>query len=387
MGEINSDSVFVEDGFGEVVDVFRSHFKDGLEVGASVVAYVGDKKVVDIAAGYRDIARSQPYTSSTPVVVFSSTKGITAIAIHIAISQGLISYETQIAEVWPSFAEAGKASITLGDTLSHRSGVAIVENDLLTLSDVQGWDLVIEALERQVPIWEPGSRHGYHLRTFGWIHGEVLRRLYNRDVPSIFNQLIAVPLGVELDLSWSQKLDGSIAEIVTDPPRVDVEVQIDLEREAGLSQYSISAIHGPGRLFAYDQRWNEVGYRSLAMPSSSAMISAETLSSIYKGVVIGHNGIRLLSDEIIKEAIRERSRGVDEILGRETAFGMGFALAPMIGESLPPSAFGHPGAGGSLGFGDLEAEVSFGYTMNKMASALINDQRSNELAAALYRCL
>ncbi len=381
------EEVWVDDGFGAVADVFRSHFSDGLEVGASVVAYIGDKKVVDIAGGYRDLARSLPFTSNTPATVFSSTKGITAIAIHIAIAAGLIGYETLIADVWPEFDQGGKGSITLGQTLSHRSGVAIVDNDSLSLDDVKGWKGVIEAIERQVPIWEPGSCHGYHLRTFGWIHGEVLRRLYKNDVPSIFDELIAKPLGVDLHLDWNDVLDGSIAELVTEPPQVNVETLIDLERTAGLSEYSISAIHGPGRLFAYDQRWNEKDYRSLAMPSSSAMTSASSLAKIYKGVVTGHNGVKLLQNEVIKEAICERSRGVDAILGQETAFGMGFALAPMIGDSLPPSAFGHPGAGGSLGFGDVEAGIGFGYVMNKMAGALIDDQRSNELAAALYRCI
>lgn len=381
------EEVWVDDGFGAVADVFRRHFADGLEVGASVVAYIGDKKVVDIAGGYRDLPRSLPFTSTTPATVFSSTKGITAIAIHIAISAGLIGYETQIADMWPEFAQGGKGSVTLGQTLSHRSGVAIVDSNFLSLEDVKGWTRVIEAIERQVPIWEPGSRHGYHLRTFGWIHGEILRRLYQKDVPSIFDELIAKPLGVDLHLDWNEVLVGSIAELVTEPPQVEVESLIDLERQAGLSEYSISAVHGPGRLFAYDQRWNVADYRSLAMPSSSAMTSAHSLAKIYKGVVTGHNGVKLLRNDVIREAICERSRGVDAILGRETAFGMGFALAPMLGDSLPSSAFGHPGAGGSLGFGDIEAGIGFGYVMNKMAGALIDDQRSNELAAALYRSI
>lgn len=387
MSGIEFEEVFAEEGFGGVVDVFRRHFDEGKEVGASVVAYVGDKKVVDISRGYRDLSRSLPFTSSTPVVVFSSTKGVTAIAVHIAIEAGLISYETPIAEVWPDFAQSGKASITLGQTLSHRSGVAIIDNDSLSIEDVSGWSEVIKALEVQKPIWEPGSRHGYHLRTFGWIHGEILRRLYRRDVSSIFDELIVDPLGVDFYLKWNDRLDDSIADLSTDPSNVEVEVMIDLERKAGLSEQSISAIHGPGRLFAYDQRWNEREYRSLGMPSSSAMTSADSLARIYKGVVHGHNGKKLIGTKVLTEATKEQSRGTDFILGRETAFGMGFALAPMIGDSLPPTAFGHPGAGGSLGFGDLEASISFGYTMNKMANALIDDQRSNQIAKALYESL
>ncbi|CAG4926665.1 serine hydrolase domain-containing protein [Acidithrix sp. C25] len=387
MNQKSDDREFVDEGFGEVADVFRRHFDENLEVGAAVVAYIGDIKVVDISRGYRDLGRTKPFTSQTPVIVFSSTKGITAIAIHVAISQGLIGYDTPISQVWPNFGDSGKASITLYDTLTHRSGVAIVDDELLSIQDVTNWDKVIAAIERQRPIWEPGSRHGYHMRTFGWIHGELLRRLYSTSVASAISETVTSPLGVSVALEWNDSLEGEIADLVTDPVAADVDQLIEMERSAGLAEVSISAFHGPGRLFAYDQRWNSLAYRSLAMPSSSAMTSALSLAQIYKGVVFGHNGVRLLSDEIVREAIIPRSRGIDEVLGVETAFGMGFALAPMLGESLPASAFGHPGAGGSLGFGDLDARIGFGYAMNRMANALIDDSRSNALAAALYRVL
>lgn len=245
---------------------------------------------------------------------------------------------------------------------------------------------VVDAVARQAPKWTPGAMHGYHLRTFGWIHGEVLRRLYGKMPAQVIREKITVPLGVEFRLDWDLELDSRLADLVTQPAQVDTARAV---AQAGgfQSALAIQAVFGPSQLFAYDQRWNTSPYRQLAMPSSSGMTSAESLATIFHATVTPHEGTRLLCDDTIRSATKERSRGVDAVLGYETAFGLGFALAPMIGETLPASGFGHGGAGGSLGIADLEAKMGFGYVMNKMSRSDELDDRSHRLATALYRCM
>jgi CubicO group peptidase (beta-lactamase class C family) len=376
----------VSSGFEAVADVFLRHCREGREVGAAVVAYVGGERVIALSGGTADRHRARPFLISTPIQVFSCTKGMVAIAVHRAVEAGILSYEMAIADLWPEFARASKDGITLEMTLAHRSGVAILEADL-TLDDLMDWETVTAATAEQRPMWEPGSRHGYHLRTFGWIHGEILRRAYGKSPAQVLHDELVQPLNLDLSLVVDDALEVRLGDLVTDPPRVDVPQAVAVGRSNGVPELLLQAAFGPSQLFAYDQRWNERAYRQLAMPSSSAVCTAEALATLYHAVVSDEHGPRLLAPETVRHAIVPRSRGMDEVLGVETAFGLGFALAPMLGESLPSTAFGHPGAGGSLGFADAELELGFGYVMNRMASATEGDTRSHELASALYRCL
>lgn len=384
MTDISRES-WVEDGYGAVADVFHNNFACGLEQGASVVAFVDERPVVRLWGGFADQEGSRPFHPDTPTQVFSCTKAITAIAVHMAVEEGLISYETPLVELWPEFGAAGKETITLADTLSHRSGVAALDVEV-DLEGIRTWHPVVEAVARQAPKWMPGARHGYHLRTFGWIHGEVLRRLYGKRPSQVVREKVADPLGAEFRLDWDCDLNTRLADLLTRPSYVDTAREV-AQAKGVQSPLAVQAIFGPSNLFAYDQRWNTSAYRQLAMPSSSGMTSAESLATIFHATVTSHEGTRLLCADTIRRATEERSRGVDEVLGYETAFGLGFALAPMIGETLPASAFGHGGAGGSLGIADLDAKMGFGYVMNRMARSDEQDDRSHRLAAALYECM
>ncbi len=377
---------FVVSGFEPVAELFESHFRDGREVGAALVVYAGARKVVSLSGGSADLLERRAFTTETPVQVFSCTKGFTAILVHRAVEAGLLSYEMAISELWPEFASASKQAITLEMTMSHRSGVAVLERPL-SLQDVADWETVVAATAAQRPMWRPGSKHGYHLRTFGWIHGELLRRVYGKMPARILRDELAEPLGLDLSLDVDDVRSGRLADLVTDPARVDVEQAVAAGRRAGVSELLLQAVFGPSQLFAYDQRWNEPAYRQLAMPSSSAVCSAEALATLYHSVVHNSHGEPLLRPATVRNALVVRSRGIDEVLGVDTAFGLGFALAPMLAPTLPASAFGHPGAGGSLGFADLDAQIGFGYVMNRMASATEVDTRSQELAARVYDCL
>ena len=374
-------------GWGAVADAFLANF-DGRgsgrrnDVGAACCVYVAGRPVVDIWAGTADAVTGRPWERDTLQLVFSTTKGATAVCAHLLAQRGALDLDAPIATVWPEFAANGKDAISLRTVMSHRAGLAAIDGDL-TLADVLAWDPVVEAIAAQAPNWEPGTLHGYHVRSYGFIVGEVVRRVTGRTIGRFFSDEIATPLGLDFWIGLPAAEEARVAAIVLPHPGI---------RELMAAFYPPGslpgrAMAGPSNLFAYDDMWNEPALHAAELPSSNGIGTARAIARMYAATVgpldggLG-DGVRLLDDTTIADAARERSDGPDLITGMPLRIATGFMLAPTLGPSAPVHAFGHSGAGGSLGLADPDSGIGFGYVMNRMVLGDV-DLRADRIVAAV----
>ena len=375
----------VDPAFERVADVFAANFAEHGEVGAACAVYVGGEPVVDIWGGMAEIDPPRPWERDTLVIVFSTTKGVVAVCANQLIEQGRLDPEAPIAEYWPGFAANGKASIPVKWALSHRAGLADVQADL-TLDDVAAWDPIVEAIAGAPPVWEPGTAHGYHTLTFGWMVGEIIRRVTGRSPGQYFADAVAAPLGLDFHLGVPPELDHRLAHVYH-----DTETQALLESVfADQSTLLGRATSGPSRLFGWNAMWdtgmwNTRRMRGAQVPSTNGHSDARSLARMYAACIGEVDGIRLLSNETVARASVVLSEGTDCVHGIPMTFGLGFMLAPMFPASVGPRTFGHFGAGGSTAFADPDRGLAFCYVMNQMK--MIDLARSEALVAATYEAL
>jgi CubicO group peptidase (beta-lactamase class C family) len=376
----------VAPGFEPVREAFAQNFEERSEVGAAVCVVRDGAPVVDLWGGVADAASGRAWEEDTLAVVFSTTKGVTAACIHHLVERGVLDLDAPVASYWPEFAVKGKAGILLRDVLSHRAGVPSVDA-ALTLEDVCAWDPVCEAIAAQAPLWEPGTRHGYHVRTFGWILGEVVRRATGATLGSYLAKEIADPLGLDLYIGLPLEHESRVAAMLaplepTDPKEVALRARV-----MGPDTLLGRALSGPSNLFRYGPMWNRRMLHATEMPSSNGIGSARAVARLYAALVGEVDGRRLLEPATIARARAPRSEGPDAVIHVPTRFGLGFMLPPSLSAACPPSCFGHPGAGGSLGFADPEARIGFGYVMNQMQLGLTGDARAASLVESVYESL
>ena len=386
----------VAEGFGAVADAFADNFDDHGEVGAAFCLYVGGASVVDVWGGMADPATGRPWEQDALQLHFSTTKGVAAICAAILHERGQLDYDSPVADYWPEFAAGGKATVTVAQCMSHQAGLAAVDTPL-TLDEICDKEPVLRALEIQEPLWEPGTANGYHAITYGWIVGEIVKRIDGRPIGRFLAEEIAGPLGVDSFIGLPESEEHRVtriipAPVITDPPTIEL----------------IAAMMGPGSL----------GYRALTMdgamlvgqeydpsvplqidafntrqvhaaeiPGAAGISEARALARMYGACVSEVDGIRLISDETVRTVRAERSRGPDKSLVVECAWGMGFMRHLDTNPMLTGESFGHPGAGGSLAFGDLDHQVGFGYVMNQMGNGVAGDPRANALIEAVRSCL
>jgi CubicO group peptidase (beta-lactamase class C family) len=376
----------VEPGFGPVADAFVENFSEHGEVGAAVCVYRDALPVVDLWAGLADRDVGRPWEETTAALVFSTTKGVTAACANLLIERGQLELDHPIAAYWPEFAAAGKERIPVRWALSHQAGLAAVAGEL-TLEAVLAWDPVVAAIAAQAPNWEPGTAHGYHARSYGWIVGELVRRITGVSLGRFFATEMAAPLGLDFWIGLPASEEGRLARIYPPEPPADPDVRAAMEAFMGPSTLLGRVLTGPSGLFGYNDMWNRPELHAAEMPSSNGIGTAPALARFY-GALIGEvDGVRLLRAATVAAAREVQAEGPDRVLGLPTRFGLGFALPPMLGPGLGPAAFGHPGAGGSLGFADPDAGLGFGYVMNQMKLGVTGDQRTAALISALYGCL
>ena len=375
----------VERGFEPVREAFAANFEYNGDVGAAVCLYRDGRPVVDLWGGIADAASGRAWERDTIVMVFSTTKGMTAVVANLLAERGKLDLDAPVADYWPEFAAAGKAGIPVRWLLSHRAGLAAVEGDL-SLQDILDWDPVVAAIAAQPPNWEPGSQHGYQVRAYGWTVGEVVRRIVGRSLGQFFAAEIAAPLGLDIWIGLPAAEEPRCATLIPASSDSESASFIDLISPDSLLA---RAIFGPSNLFAagYDTSWNRREIRAAEMPSSNGIANARSLARLYAATIGEVDGVRILSSETVDSARTVQSRGMDCVLSFETAFGTGFALPPMLCPNAGPGAFGHPGAGGSLAFADPEAGFAFGYVMNQMKLGTTGDERSQSLVETAYACL
>jgi CubicO group peptidase (beta-lactamase class C family) len=368
----------VEPGWGRVGDAFAANFASAGEVGASVAVYHRGRPVAELWGGVSDSHTGAAWRDTTLMTYFSCTKGMTVTLVHMLIEQGALDPDQPVARYWPEFAAGGKAAITVRMVLAHRAGLVDVPGRF-TLAEVLAAEPVVAALAGMRPDWAPGTRHGYHIRSFGWLLGELIRRQCGRTTGSAWRAEIADPLGLDAWIGLPVAAHPRCARLI--PPPADEPTLAD---RFGADSLSGRAFTGPSGLFRYDDMWRRPDVLAAELPSSGGVGTAGALARMYAACTGPVDGTRLLAGATIAAAAELQSAGPDAVLGKDTSFGLGY----MVGASLPPAcgpgAFGHPGAGGSLAFADPSADLAFGYITNRMLPE-DRDQRAAHLVAAAYQ--
>ncbi|HEV2783594.1 MAG TPA: serine hydrolase domain-containing protein [Actinophytocola sp.] len=371
-----------EDGFGRVVDVFAGNLASGRDVGAGVTLYAGGRKVVDVWGGVADVRSGRPWTADTPAVVFSCSKGILAILAYLLVQRGRLELDAPVARYWPEFAGNGKGDIRVRWLLSHRAGLPAVDRDL-TLDEVLAWEPVIEALEAQAPLWQPGTAHCYHGMTYGWLVGEVIRRITGKMPGRFLADEVAAPLGLRTWIGLPASEYGSVAWLLP-PPAEDPEEQVHpvIDRAFTMSgAFGFPVADG-------EVSFNAPAIQAAEIPGAGGVSTAGGLARLYAGCVSAIAGPPLLTRASIDDAVTVQSSGPElfERVDNGARWGTGFMIdSPPWRPLLGPRSFGHDGAGGQLAFADDEFEVGFAYVNNRMGGA--SDDRANGLTAAVRACV
>jgi CubicO group peptidase (beta-lactamase class C family) len=373
--------------FASVREAFAALFEVPTEVGGAVAIQQEGRMVVDLWAGHADGARTRPWERDTLVNVFSTTKGMTALCAHRLVDRGELDLDAPAARYWPEFAQGGKAGLRVRELMNHSAGLPAIRRPLPP-SALFEWDALTEALASQEPWWEPGTRHGYHALTFGWLVGELVRRVSGRSVGRFFQQEIAGPLDADVHIGTGPKLDPCVAEVVPAPPPEPGEVNPLLELLKNPTSVAARAFLNPA---LPPDVVNTTPWRRAEIPAANGHASARGLAQVYGAVASPeHAPAHVLNPEGIRRAGVEERKGPDLILlDQFVRYGPGFMLGTPDEPLGPhPGAFGHSGAGGSLAFADPTAKLGFAYVMNQMQlGRYLIGPRANALVDALYACL
>jgi CubicO group peptidase (beta-lactamase class C family) len=375
-------------GFEGVRDAFDANFAKGLEIGASFSAYYRGEKVVDLWAGTADVATGRPWEEDALALVFSTTKGATAICANKLAQEGALDVDAPVARYWPEFAAGGKADIPVSFLLSHQAGLAWVDGDM-SLQQALSWDPIVDALAQQVPHYPPGSQHGYHAITYGWLVGEVIRRIAGKSVGTYFHDEIATPLGLDFWIGLPESEEPRVAPLVgglADPLiEEDPEVRAFVNEIMGPDTVLGKALFAPGTAFSGPNIWNTREVHAAEVPAANGIGDARSLARMYAACIGTVDGVRILTEEQLRRATTQLTKGPNTVLlDMDIQFGLGFMLRSTFIEVGGPRAFGHFGAGGSVGWADPDADLAFGYVMNRMDLGLAGDIRSYELINACY---
>jgi CubicO group peptidase (beta-lactamase class C family) len=383
--------------FHSVRDEFETNFRERGEAGASVCVVLEGRTVVDLWGGVADRRTERPWDRDTLVVVWSSTKGAVALCAHMLRSRGLLDLDVPVAHYWPEFAQNGKDAIPVRWLLNHQSALPAFREPLRP-GGLYDWNYMAETLAAETPFWEPGTRQAYQASTFGHLVGEVIHRVSGRDLGSFFRDEIAGPLNLDFYLGLPEKDEGRMARVTRadvpppgEPPRRYME-------DASRTPESPAAltIHNTGRRPS-DQDTREA--HAGVLPSQGGITNARGLAGLYTPLAMGgaFNGATLLDADTLAEAGAVSSASPDDATLR---IGLRFALGYMKSSDnrrsppgttdsivLSEAAFGHAGMGGSLGFADPAARLSFGYAMNKQGRGVMLNERGQSLIDAVYRAL
>lgn len=362
--------------FSSVREAFAKNFEGGLEVGASFAATLDGKFVVDIWAGYADAAQTRPWQRDTIVNVFSTTKPMTALCALMLVDRGLLDLDAPVARYWPEFAQAGKESIPVRYLLSHQAGLAAIDEPL-PQEALFDWDRTVVALAAQKPLWDPGTQSGYHVLTFGWLVGEVVRRITGKSLGTFFREEVATPLNADFHIGLAEEHEPRVARII--PPESPPFEPGSLLEKASTNPRGYT----PDLANTNSRAW-----RAAEIPASNGHGNARSVARVMAVLACGGEleEVRLLTLSTIEKAIEEQYYGTDVVLGLPIRWGLGFALTSNEMPMGPnPRTFGWGGWGGSLALVDLDARLSFSYVMNKLGP--LEDTRAIGPAMALFTSL
>jgi CubicO group peptidase (beta-lactamase class C family) len=381
--------------FAEVAEQFERNLTERGEIGAAVSVTLEGETVVDLTGGVADPGTGQEWDADTLVHVWSCTKGATALCAHLLAARGELSLNRPVVDYWPEFATNGKEGVLVRHLLSHQAGLPAVRTPLAQ-GAFYDWDGMVDTLAAELPFWEPGTRSGYHGLTFGFLVGEVIRRVSGGDLGSFFQAEVAGPLGLDFYLGLPEELEPRVAHVIPpDPPSPGAPVP-SLYAAAFADPTSI-----PGQLL-----FNNGGYmlpgesdsreaHAAVMGAVGGITNARGLAGMYRPLALGGGGLVDPGQVALMGQVASAS-SVDAVILVPTRWALGFVksidnrhlpLADQEGVLLSEEAFGHSGIGGSIGFADPRARMSFGYVMNRQGAGLGINERGQSLVDAVYRAL
>lgn len=359
--------------FARVREVFEAHFRPDApvqEIGAAFSAYAGGRCVVDLWGGVRSTVTQEPWTADTLVNVWSTTKGVMAITMAQLVAGGKLDYGAPVARYWPEFAAAGKAAVTVEQVLSHQAGLNGFAEPT-TLEDFGDWALVTGRLAAQAPAWTPGEKNSYHAMTYGFLAGEIARRVTGRMPRELIAEAVAGPLDADFQIGAAEADWSRVAPLVPPPPPVDTPAP-------AFDPLALAGVVNP-QLKGDDA--NRPAWRRAQVPAGNGHATARALVAIYSGL-----GRTLLSPAGVAAMTAIRTDRDDLLLGPGAwAAGMMINRGGLFGPG--PRAYGHCGWGGSYGYADPDLGVAVGYTPNRMNAGVLQDPRGMALAAAVAECV
>jgi len=374
----------VAQGFEPLVEAFAETLALSHDHGGALHIRVAGNVVADLWGGQASISRS--WQQDTPSVIFSCTKGLVAILIGELVREGRLDLDVSAATYWPEFAAQDKESIPVRWLLSHRAGLPATRRNL-QLADIMDWDRMVQVLADEEPHFPPGAGHRYHALTYGWLAGEIIRRITGMGVEEFFVQRVVRPLKVDAWIGVPKEELPRVAQLYqaplppeASPPVVDPEAAALAERVMTLGALPVE-IAGPNIGFNSDE------IRRAVIPGAGGVATAQALATIWSATVSDAESVRLLNDEVIADMCREQSAGepLFPLPGPWQRWGTGFMLTSERRPFLTEKSFGHDGLGGQVAFADPQYEVGFAYLTNDLQE--FYDRRGVALVEALQRLL
>jgi CubicO group peptidase (beta-lactamase class C family) len=378
----NTVDGFVDQRFRAAREAFEANLASGVDVGASCCATLEGETVVDLWGGFADEAKIRPWVRDTIINVYSTTKTMTALVALLLADRGQLDFSAPVARYWPEFAACGKQNIKVSHLMSHSSGLSGWRQPI-TAEDLYDWEKMTSLLAAQAPLWEPGAASGYHVITFGYLVGEVVRRLTGKSLGTVFREEIAEPLGADFHIGLPASEDSRVADIIPLVlPQSTTKIVLSEIEEVTLRNMPLDIANTRTR-----------AWRAAEIPAVNGHGNARSVAEIH--AVLANGGIakgqRLLSEAGARKALEQQIEGPDVVMSRmpPARFGLGFGLpAPNVGWPLPNPNTLHWGGGGcSWLFIDMDARTSFAYVTNRMDRFPLSDPRPLRVLRPIWQAL
>lgn len=380
---MNSIEGTVRPGFERVAEAFSATTGAG---GSALSIRVDGETVVDLWHGHADDDPQRPWTRSTSAVIFSGTKGLVAILAARLVESGELELDAPVARYWPEFAAAGKGAVTVRQVMAHRAGLAALREDV-DLATALDWTAMTGRLAAEEPLWEPDSAYGYHALTYGWLVGEIIRRITGVPIGRRFQEEIAGPLSADAWIGIPAALEPGVARLLRgesmDAPPPGGLPELDPEQARWMGRTMTLGAAFPADLVVPGAGFDDPRVHEAEIPGAGGIGTAHALASIWSATVHPTDGVRLLGDDVVRDMVRVRSEGepVWWLPGPYPRWGTGFMIPSERRPFLTPASFGHDGAGGQVTFADPTHRVGFAYVTNRME--LHSDDRGDSIVRAL----
>ena len=383
---------FVAEDFGRIRDVFESHFASGADVGASCCVTVEGETVVDLWGGYADQEKTRPWQRDTILNVYSTTKTMTALTALLIADRGQLDFDAPVARYWPEFAANGKERIKVSQVMSHSSGLSAWREPITAVDDLYNWEKMTSLLAAQAPLWEPGTASGYHMFTFGFLVGEIVRRITGKSLGTVFREEIAEPLHADFHIGLPASEDSRVADVVpmvlTQSPAAPRIQFSEIEELTFMNLPRDLEIWGGTARRTHSRAW-----RGAEIPAVNGHGNARSIAEIH--CILANGGVaqgkRFMSEAGCRKVLEPQIEGPDLVMSRmgPARFGMGFALpGPLLALEFPNPNTIHWGGGGcSWIFIDMDARTTFAYAANKLDRYPLSDSRPFRTMEAVWEAL